>query len=168
MTSYIEQWNAMFQDQDKQQANMSEIELYYTLETNAYEKILAEPKKNWQGTFSELKEEFGFRKKSVIFTGFLEGLNASLKEKIDLNNLEEDSQIQLDIDFEKLFIAMHEAKADWLYNIDAWNDIIDPEKQQEMLYEWRQSKIARSDKIGRNEPCPCGSGKKYKKCCGKN
>jgi preprotein translocase subunit SecA len=23
-------------------------------------------------------------------------------------------------------------------------------------------------KIGRNEPCPCGSGKKYKKCCGKN
>ena len=24
---------------------------------------------------------------------------------------------------------------------------------------------ARSNKIGRNEPCPCGSGKKYKKCC---
>ncbi|OGI41843.1 MAG: hypothetical protein A2150_00575 [Candidatus Muproteobacteria bacterium RBG_16_64_11] len=23
-----------------------------------------------------------------------------------------------------------------------------------------------SEKIGRNEPCPCGSGKKYKKCCG--
>jgi len=25
-----------------------------------------------------------------------------------------------------------------------------------------------SPKIGRNDPCPCGSGKKYKKCCGKN
>ena len=23
----------------------------------------------------------------------------------------------------------------------------------------------RSNKVGRNEPCPCGSGKKYKKCC---
>jgi preprotein translocase subunit SecA len=23
-------------------------------------------------------------------------------------------------------------------------------------------------KVGRNQPCPCGSGKKYKKCCGKN
>ncbi|MEG2597224.1 MAG: SEC-C metal-binding domain-containing protein, partial [Oscillospiraceae bacterium] len=23
-----------------------------------------------------------------------------------------------------------------------------------------------SKKIGRNDPCPCGSGKKYKKCCG--
>ena len=25
----------------------------------------------------------------------------------------------------------------------------------------------RSEKVGRNDPCPCGSGKKYKKCCGK-
>lgn len=24
----------------------------------------------------------------------------------------------------------------------------------------------RSEKIGRNDPCPCGSGRKYKKCCG--
>ena len=27
---------------------------------------------------------------------------------------------------------------------------------------------ARRSKVGRNEPCPCGSGKKYKKCCGLN
>jgi uncharacterized protein len=27
---------------------------------------------------------------------------------------------------------------------------------------------ARSSKIGRNDPCPCGSGRKYKLCCGKN
>ena len=26
----------------------------------------------------------------------------------------------------------------------------------------------KSDSIGRNDPCPCGSGKKYKKCCGVN
>jgi preprotein translocase subunit SecA len=25
---------------------------------------------------------------------------------------------------------------------------------------------AKSNKVGRNDPCPCGSGKKYKKCCG--
>ena len=25
-----------------------------------------------------------------------------------------------------------------------------------------------SVKVGRNDPCPCGSGKKYKNCCGKN
>ena len=28
--------------------------------------------------------------------------------------------------------------------------------------------LKRSAKIGRNDPCPCGSGKKYKNCCGKN
>ena len=28
--------------------------------------------------------------------------------------------------------------------------------------------LKKSDKVGRNDPCPCGSGKKYKNCCGKN
>ena len=27
--------------------------------------------------------------------------------------------------------------------------------------------VPRQQEIGRNDPCPCGSGKKYKKCCGK-
>jgi preprotein translocase subunit SecA len=29
------------------------------------------------------------------------------------------------------------------------------------------SQVKNSSKVGRNDPCPCGSGKKYKKCCGK-
>lgn len=29
-----------------------------------------------------------------------------------------------------------------------------------------KDKVLKKEKIGRNEPCPCGSGKKYKKCCG--
>lgn len=33
--------------------------------------------------------------------------------------------------------------------------------------EEKQAPIINSDKVGRNDPCPCGSGKKYKKCCGK-
>jgi preprotein translocase subunit SecA len=28
--------------------------------------------------------------------------------------------------------------------------------------------VNQAPKVGRNDPCPCGSGKKYKKCCGKN
>jgi predicted aspartyl protease len=31
----------------------------------------------------------------------------------------------------------------------------------------KQQNPSRNDKVGRNDPCPCGSGKKYKKCCGK-
>jgi preprotein translocase subunit SecA len=32
----------------------------------------------------------------------------------------------------------------------------------------RSSTVRKTEKTGRNDPCPCGSGKKYKKCCGKN
>lgn len=42
----------------------------------------------------------------------------------------------------------------------------------EMLHAWRLehdvNRPIRSNKVGRNDPCPCGSGKKYKKCCGLN
>jgi preprotein translocase subunit SecA len=31
-----------------------------------------------------------------------------------------------------------------------------------------QKPVQKAKKVGRNEPCPCGSGKKYKKCCGAN
>ena len=33
-------------------------------------------------------------------------------------------------------------------------------------HEWDEPEMTHHAKIGRNEPCPCGSGKKYKKCCG--
>ena len=31
-----------------------------------------------------------------------------------------------------------------------------------------QTPVKVGKKIGRNDPCPCGSGKKYKNCCGRN
>ena len=46
-------------------------------------------------------------------------------------------------------------------------------KEQEMSFSHSDSDVKKlpvvrnKDKIGRNDPCPCGSGKKYKKCCGK-
>lgn len=41
--------------------------------------------------------------------------------------------------------------------------------KREDLFQEKEEKVepVRSVKIGRNEPCPCGSGKKYKKCCGR-
>ena len=54
----------------------------------------------------------------------------------------------------------------WKYTIelepDKPEDIID----LEILLNPLKTKIAEK-KVGRNEPCSCGSGKKYKKCCGK-
>ena len=45
-------------------------------------------------------------------------------------------------------------------------------KEQEMAFSHgeppsRQPVKRKNNKVGRNQPCPCGSGKKYKKCCGK-
>ena len=31
----------------------------------------------------------------------------------------------------------------------------------------RREAVPAAKKVGRNDPCPCGSGKKYKKCCGR-
>jgi len=41
------------------------------------------------------------------------------------------------------------------------------EKQPEVVHKGKTSYIRPTDKIGRNDPCPCGSGKKYKFCCGR-
>lgn len=36
------------------------------------------------------------------------------------------------------------------------------------LFDETGTTVRKVKKIGRNDPCPCGSGKKYKKCCGRN
>ena len=60
------------------------------------------------------------------------------------------------------------AKAEWLYALPMWNDIIDEETQKRLYLEQKKSgTVVKEQKVGRNDPCPCGSGKKYKKCCGR-
>ena len=39
------------------------------------------------------------------------------------------------------------------------------ESEKQAKEEGRPAPASPSSKVGRNEPCPCGSGKKYKKCC---
>ena len=54
----------------------------------------------------------------------------------------------------------------WKYTIELEPDKPEDITQLELLLNPPQPKIAEK-KIGRNDPCPCGSGKKHKKCCGK-
>lgn len=51
--------------------------------------------------------------------------------------------------------------------------IIEPQEQVKNVKENRyedegQQTVVNKNKVGRNDPCPCGSGKKYKHCCGRN
>lgn len=64
---------------------------------------------------------------------------------------------------------MVEAKAEWLYDLPQWKNILTEEKKKEIYKKQKVSgTIVKGAKIGRNDPCTCGSGKKYKKCCGIN
>lgn len=53
------------------------------------------------------------------------------------------------------------------YDYDDYDDYEDDEEYEEGQYELQQPYRRSEPKIGRNDPCPCGSGKKYKKCCGR-
>ena len=100
--------------------------------------------------------------------GFTDGVNDSLNTQLDLENIGAEDEITLDINLEKLYYNMLDAKADYLYEIPAWETILTEEKREEIQKELKDSRTVRNEnKIGRNDPCPCGSGKRYKKCCGK-
>jgi len=63
---------------------------------------------------------------------------------------------------------MHKADADYLWGLEEWNDVLSEERRIEIYNEYRRSRTVHVEKKpGRNEPCSCGSGKKYKNCCGK-
>ena len=140
---------------------------YFMKEKAIYEELLKEPEKAVTGTVKELADKYGIT--VMEMTGFLDGIQESLKVPNDIDALEEDSQVSLDFDNEKLYRNMVEAKADWLYGLSAWDDIFSKEKQEE-LYKLQKAShtfVREEKKIGRNDPCPCGSGKKYKNCCGR-
>lgn len=138
---------------------------YFLEEKNAYNIILDEKSNVVSGTVAELSKKYGVSE--VTFMGIIDGINSSLEAEIDPANLDSDSVVELKIIFEKLYFNMLDAKADWLYNLPQWDDILTEDKRKDITKEFRESKIVRVEKVGRNEPCPCGSGKKYKKCCGK-
>lgn len=137
---------------------------YIELEANVYEAILEAKDPELKGTVKELAEKFDVL--PVIFAGFLDGINTSLETELDLESITEESVLDSTINFEKLFFNMLDAKADWLYKLPQWNDILTAEQIKEIRKDFMLSKtVIKGDKVGRNDPCPCGSGKKYKKCC---
>ena len=140
---------------------------YFLIEKGIYEQILAEPDKVISCTVAELADKYGTDIETI--TGFLDGINDSLKEANPIETMEESTPIKIEIDPEKLYYNMVEAKADWLYNLPEWDKILNDGRRKEIYKEQKKSgTVVQERKIGRNEACPCGSGKKYKLCCGKN
>ncbi|MCR5035360.1 MAG: SEC-C domain-containing protein [Clostridia bacterium] len=166
MATLLKEWQKLIGNQTKETFNEF-WEEYSGAETKIYSDILDHPQEKMTGTVGELAEKYDVR--PVIFMGFLDGVNESITAPNDLENMDLDSEVEVEIIPEKLFFNMLKAEADYLYSLEQWEDVLGEEKMVQIAKEYKQSKTVRraTPKIGRNDPCPCGSGKKYKHCCGR-
>ncbi len=167
MAGLLDQWRKIAYNE---QADRTELQNfwanYFNIEKDIYEQLLSDPDTEVRGTVKELAEKYG--QDVMTMVGFLDGINESLKEENPIEDLSEDTQVNLVFDKALLYKNMVAAKADWLYELPQWKEIFSEEELKALYKEQRDSGTVRKPKkIGRNDPCPCGSGKKYKKCCGR-
>ena len=170
MATLLENWrNLAYGDglNDKKREDLWKN--YFAIEKGIYEKILSNPTEAVEGTVKELAEKY--ETDLLIMTGFLDGINESLKGyENPIETMDENTAVKIEIDPEKLYYNMVEAKASWLYGLPQWDHIVSEETRTELYKKQKASGTVRREghKIYPNDPCPCGSGKKYKKCCGRN
>lgn len=164
--SLYKSWTDMVVEYVKEKGEKAFWQEYGNIETNIYKDLLLNYKEAKKTTIEKLAKEYNSTPEFIM--GFVDGINDSLNNPYDLEAIDENTELVLDINLEKLYFNMLDAKADYLYNLPQWDGIFSEEKRKEIKKDYKESRIVRNEeKIGRNDPCPCGSGKKYKKCCGK-
>lgn len=140
---------------------------YFVIEKGIYERLLSDATFVEKGTVAQLAAKYNTT--IQIMVGFLDGINDSLVTPNPIEDMTEDTEVTLQYDLEKLYYNMVGAGADWLYGLPQWDSLLTEQRRKELYLEQKKSGTVRKEKkIGRNDPCPCGSGKKYKKCCGMN
>ena len=163
----LDKWRSKAYDETADRSTLQPIwDEYFRLEKGFYEKLLPE-KDVVKGTVKELCEKYGI---DVFYmTGILDGINDSLVTPNPIEEMDEDTMISLEYDKELLYKNMVAAGADWLYNLEQWNEYFTEDEKKALYKEQKASTTIKKEyKVYPNDPCPCGSGKKYKKCCGKN
>lgn len=165
----FEMWNNYGEDAKERSVEEYKkvVENYLGRERDIYNYLLSHMDEVVEGTIAELGKRFNMN--DVEFLGFVDGINSSLKAgEYDLDTFTADSVVKLDFDLKKLYWNMLDAKAEWLYNLPQWQTLLTNEERRAVKADYNKTKtVVKPKKIGRNEPCPCGSGKKYKNCCGK-
>lgn len=161
----LETWRAQAYNEKTDRAQLQNLwSNYFVKEKEIYKQLLAKPDIEVIGTVAELAKKFNT---DIMFmTGFLDGINDSLKIPNPIETMEEDTEVNLAYDKVRLYKNMVAAEADWLYTLPEWNAIFDENVQRALYREQKSSTtIVKDEKIYPNDPCPCGSGKKFKKCC---
>ena len=164
----LQEWQKIAYNEKANQKELQQFwQRYFMLEKGVYEKLLTNPDEVVEGTVKELADKYQLT--VLEMAGFLDGINDSLVEPNPIDTMEEDTKVSLAFDKEKLYKNMVDAKADWLYELPQWENLIPAERREELYKEQKRSMtVVKPKKIMPNDPCPCGSGKKYKKCCGMN
>jgi SWIM/SEC-C metal-binding protein len=164
MMKLFDRWKKLIENQTSA-SFPSFWDKYCETEARIYSAMLKTPDAALVGNFKDLADAHGAD--YVLFMGFLDGISSSLREPIEIEDLTEDSPVRLVVDIEKLYFNMRAAKANHLYGLPEWDAALSADRREEIAKEQRKAGTVIKDKTpGRNDPCPCGSGKKYKKCCG--
>ena len=164
----LQQWRDMAYSETANKGDLQRLwSAYFQKEKEIYAILLKNPDEEVKGTVKELADKYEVD--IMTMTGFLDGINDSLETPNPIEEMEEDTEVSLGFDKELLYKNMVAAGADWLYELPEWEAIFDEDTRKALYKEQKSSTtIVKPAKVYPNDPCPCGSGKKYKKCCGKN
>ena len=162
----LQQWKDKAYSETADKQELQELwSSYFVKEKEIYEQLLENPDEAVKGTVKELADKYNVD--IMTMTGFLDGINESLKKPNPIETMKEDTKVSLAFDKEKLYKNMVAAEADWLYKLKGWEAIFDEETRKQLYKEQKASTtIRKPHKVYPNDPCPCGSGKKYKHCHG--
>ena len=164
--SLYKEWSDLIENQTTETFDAF-WEKYSSTEQRIYQGILSDKNPLVTGSFRALAEKY--EADPVIFMGFLDGIQTSLRTPFELEPITEDSDLSLDIIWDQLFYNMINAQADYLFGLEEWDGLLSLDERKEIADKWRRSRtVVKEKEPGRNDPCPCGSGKKFKNCCGKD
>ena len=120
---------------------------YFQKEKEIYAELLTNPDEEVRGSVKELAEKYSVD--LMTMTGFLDGINDSLKSANPIEEMEEDTQVSLGFDKALLYKNMVAAGADWLYDLPQWEDIFDEETRKALYKEQKSSTTIVKPEIGR-------------------
>lgn len=128
----LQEWREIAYSQQTDRAQLQKFWTdYFMIEKGIYEKLLSNPEEVVKGTVKELAEKYGVEVLTMV--GFLDGINDSLKVPNPIEELDENTEVNLGYDLETLYKNMVDAKADWLYELPQWDNIFSQEKEKSCI-----------------------------------
>lgn len=125
----LQEWRDVAYSQEADKAQLQKFWTnYFLIEKGIYEKLLANPDEVVRGTVKDLADKFEVEVMTMV--GFLDGINDSLKVQNPIEEMDENTEVNLGFDKELLYKNMVDAKADWLYELPQWDEIFTEEKKK--------------------------------------